>query len=120
MVRTAKTTLIRIALLGAVMLATATGLAQTDGPVKPSKKDKCPVCGMFVAKYPDWVAQVRFTNGQTAYFDGVKDLCKFYFNIGHYRPGRSSAASSGTASRSAPQSSTSAPCWRERTRWSAT
>ena len=58
-------------------------------PLSPGPGDKCPVCGMFVAKYPDWIAQVRFADGQTAFFDGVKDLCKFYFDIGHYRPGRS-------------------------------
>ena len=60
-------------------------------PLSPGPGDKCPVCGMFVAKYPDWVAQVRFADGKTAFFDGVKDLCKCYFDMGHYRPGRSAA-----------------------------
>ena len=60
-------------------------------PLSPTAGDKCPVCGMFVAKYPDWVAQVRFADGKTVFFDGVKDLCKFYFDIGHYQPGRSAA-----------------------------
>ena len=65
--------------------------AESLPPEVPGPGDKCPVCGMFVAKYPDWVAQVRFTDGQTAFFDGVKDLCKFYFDMGRYRPGRSAA-----------------------------
>ena len=37
------------------------------------------------------IAQVRFGDGKTVFFDGAKDLFKFYFNIGHYQPGRSDA-----------------------------
>jgi nitrous oxide reductase accessory protein NosL len=36
---------------------------------------------MFVAKYPDWVAEVVFTDGTYAVFDGVKDLFKYYFGM---------------------------------------
>ena len=44
-----------------------------------TKDDKCPVCGMFVYKYPKWVAQIYY--GDTHYsFDGVKDMMKFYFD----------------------------------------
>jgi copper chaperone NosL len=53
-------------------------------PVKPTPKDKCPVCGMFVSKYPDWVAQVVFRDGTRFYFDGVKDLMKWYLNPSSY------------------------------------
>ncbi|GGD34499.1 hypothetical protein GCM10012288_05570 [Malaciobacter pacificus] len=41
---------------------------------------KCPVCGMFVAKYPKWVASINIKEAHTHYFDGVKDMMKFYFN----------------------------------------
>jgi copper chaperone NosL len=58
-------------------------------PLKPTSKDKCPVCGMFVYKYPDWVTQVMFRDGSRVYFDGVKDLMKFYFKVPHYQPGKS-------------------------------
>ncbi len=57
-------------------------------PVKASKTDKCPVCGMFVAKYPDWLAQIIYTDGAYALFDGVKDLFKYYFNIKKYDASR--------------------------------
>jgi copper chaperone NosL len=57
-------------------------------PVKPSPKDKCPVCGMFVAKYPDWVTQIIFKDGSYAVFDGVKDLFKYYFNMKKYNPSK--------------------------------
>jgi nitrous oxide reductase accessory protein NosL len=44
----------------------------------PGPRDKCPVCGMFVAKYPDWIASIQFRDGSRRYFDGVKDLMIFY------------------------------------------
>jgi nitrous oxide reductase accessory protein NosL len=57
-------------------------------PLKPGPKDKCPVCGMFVAKYPDWVAGITFSDGSTVLFDGVKDMMKYYFNMPKYAPGK--------------------------------
>jgi copper chaperone NosL len=60
-------------------------------PVKPSPKDKCPVCGMFVAKYPDFVAEVIFKDGSYAVFDGAKDMFKYYFNLKKYNPAKSLA-----------------------------
>jgi nitrous oxide reductase accessory protein NosL len=62
-----------------------------DALPKPGPKDKCPVCGMFVAKYPDWTASLRFASGEQAFFDGVKDLLKFHFNMGRYAPGKTPA-----------------------------
>jgi len=40
-------------------------------------KSKCPVCGMFVTKYPKWVSTLQI-NEKIHYFDGVKDMMKFY------------------------------------------
>ncbi len=51
--------------------------------IKLGHKDKCPVCGMFVYKYPRWVAQIVYTKHNMEHrlsFDGVKDLMKFYFD----------------------------------------
>lgn len=45
---------------------------------------KCPVCGMFVSKFPKWVAQIQLQDGHNHYFDGVKDMIKFYFNPTKY------------------------------------
>jgi nitrous oxide reductase accessory protein NosL len=44
-------------------------------PIAVPKKAKCPVCGMFVAKYPKWVAKLE--GNHVHYFDGVKDMMKF-------------------------------------------
>jgi nitrous oxide reductase accessory protein NosL len=47
-----------------------------------SKKDKCPVCGMFIYKHPKWAVFIYYEkNRELKYlvFDGVKDMMKFYF-----------------------------------------
>ena len=60
-------------------------------PIKPSPKDKCPVCGMFVAKYPDFLAEILFKDGSSAFFDGTKDMFKYTFNLKKYHPSRNSS-----------------------------
>lgn len=52
-------------------------LANVKGQMQVPKEVKCPVCGMFVAKYPKWAALI-IENSNTHYFDGVKDMMKFY------------------------------------------
>lgn len=71
--------------LGACLLVLALEAADNK-PAKPSPKDKCPVCGMFVAKYPDFLAQIAFKDGSVAFFDGTKDLFKYYLNLKKYNP----------------------------------
>ena len=49
--------------------------------IQVTKKEKCPVCGMFVYKYPRWVAQIFYKHEAHEHhlsFDGVKDMMKFY------------------------------------------
>jgi nitrous oxide reductase accessory protein NosL len=65
---------------------TTTVFAEQRKPVRPLPKDKCPVCGMFVAKYPDFVAEIIFSDGSYAVFDGTKDMLKYYFAIEKYTP----------------------------------
>jgi len=57
-------------------------------PVKPSPRDKCPVCGMFVAKYPDFLAEILFKDGSSVFFDGTKDMFKYYLNLKKHQPSR--------------------------------
>jgi nitrous oxide reductase accessory protein NosL len=47
--------------------------------LKVTKEQKCPVCGMFLYKYPNWVSMIEYNNGKKYYFDGMKDLMKYYF-----------------------------------------
>lgn len=65
--------------------------ADPPKPLSPLPGDKCQVCGMFVAKYPDWTAQIRFKGQKTVFFDGAKDLFKYYFSIQKYHPQKSVA-----------------------------
>jgi len=45
---------------------------------------KCPVCGMFVAKYTAWMAQILHVDGTRQTFDGVKDMLAYYYNPNKY------------------------------------
>jgi nitrous oxide reductase accessory protein NosL len=44
---------------------------------------------MFVAKYPDWIAAIRFADGSVVYFDGAKDMFKYYYHLNKYDPDKS-------------------------------
>lgn len=52
-------------------------IEDVKGHIEVPKTVKCPVCGMFVAKYPKWAALID-VEGKKHYFDGVKDMMKFY------------------------------------------
>ena len=54
---------------------------------KPGIKDTCPVCGMFVAKYPEWVATVVYKTQHAHHFDGAKDLFKYLQDLPKWAPG---------------------------------
>ena len=73
-------TIMAILLLG----MNSVGHADNNKPHRPSSKDRCPVCGMFVAKYPDFLAEIVFTDDSYAFFDGAKDMFKYYLNLKKY------------------------------------
>lgn len=85
-------TLVFAAAILLVSLGSPPALAEDAAPPKPGEREKCPVCGMFVAKYPDWVASVEFDDGHIVYFDGAKDLFKYYFDVKKFDPARSADA----------------------------
>ena len=47
----------------------------------PGPGDTCPVCGMFVAKYPEWIATIVFGDGTAVHFDGAKDMFKYLLDM---------------------------------------
>ncbi len=63
--------------------------------VEISKQDRCPVCGMFVYKYPKWVAQIYFKDGSAYFYDGAKDMFKHIFNTEKYTPGKTADMMTG-------------------------
>ena len=50
---------------------------QTQIQIEVPTDAKCLVCGMFVHKYPKWSA-LMVIDGKKYYFDGVKDMMKYY------------------------------------------
>jgi copper chaperone NosL len=78
-------------LLLTLALTFSAALAALPAAPAPLAKDKCPVCGMFVSKYPDWVTAVTFKDSSVLFFDGVKDFFTYYHNIQKYTPGRKQA-----------------------------
>ena len=78
--------------MGIAILAVLAGLplgTQAVDVPGPQATDVCPVCGMFVAKYPEWVATLVFRDGKAEHFDGAKDLFKYLLDLAKYAPGRS-------------------------------
>jgi nitrous oxide reductase accessory protein NosL len=69
-------------------LAGAPGYGRDALPPGPGEKEKCPVCGMFVAKYPDFLSSVRLQDGTYTYFDGPKDLFRFLHGMKRFAPTR--------------------------------
>lgn len=74
-----------VLLAGLMLLQPVAGVAP-DLP-RPGVKDTCPVCGMFVAKYPEWVATVLYRDGHAHHFDGAKDLFKYLLDMPRWAPG---------------------------------
>jgi copper chaperone NosL len=74
---------IKVSILSLVMFfgVASLAVAAEKGMPKPTAKDKCPVCGMFIFKYPDWTSAVIFKDGSRAFFDGPKDM----FNRDYHR-----------------------------------
>jgi nitrous oxide reductase accessory protein NosL len=74
-------------LLLALLFAAWASLVAAQAPPKPGPKDLCPVCGMLVSKYPNWVATIVYKDGHAHHFDGAKDMFKFWFEPAKYAAG---------------------------------
>lgn len=69
-----------------LMAAGLAGVAQQVTVPQPASTDVCRVCGMFVAKYPEWVATVQYKDGHAHHFDGAKDMFKYLLDLSKYAP----------------------------------
>ncbi len=52
---------------------------------------RCPVCGMYPARAPDWAAQVIFANGDAQFLDSPLSLLRYLERVPMYARGRSAA-----------------------------
>jgi nitrous oxide reductase accessory protein NosL len=66
-------------------------IAAEKAPPAPSARDKCAVCGMFVAPYPNWLGVIVYKDGGTFFFDGPKDLFTYYLAPEKYGSARKRA-----------------------------
>lgn len=73
-------------LVAAFVLPLILGTAIAADFIPPKRTDKCPVCGMYAYKYPEWVAEVIFDDNSYAVFDGTKDMLKYLFDLKRYAP----------------------------------
>jgi nitrous oxide reductase accessory protein NosL len=78
--------------LGRSRLAAVAAFLQSGTATRPARHRhhievppgaKCPVCGMIVSKYPKWAAKMVVA-GEPRFFDGVKDMMKYYFFDGDF------------------------------------
>lgn len=85
--RTAVFTVVTLLALGLVLGSLSDA---ADGPAPtPTPKDRCGVCGMYVARYPQWIASLRFADGTVVFFDGPKDLFRYLLELDTFKPGAS-------------------------------
>ena len=72
---------------------------------------RCPVCGMFPARSPQWAAQIIFTNGDAQFFDSPLSLFMYLQDVERYSPGHSAGqiAAHYVTDASAPPAGTGAP-----------
>ena len=68
-------------------IASVTSFAAPVTVPDPGPKDTCPVCGMFVTKYPEWVATALYKSSHAHHFDGAKDLFKYLLDLPKWAPG---------------------------------
>lgn len=76
-------------LLSCALVLHAADTGAKPKPVKPGRKDRCVTCGMFPAKYKQWIAQIHWKNGERHYFDGCKCMFRALQDKGKYLPGKS-------------------------------
>lgn len=61
----------------------ASGLDRFEARPVPAEA-RCPVCGMYPARYPRWAAQLIFSDGAALFFDSPLELFRFLLDMEHY------------------------------------
>lgn len=75
--------LIVAAVLGMQAASAAPPSAVPDAPAIKADA-RCPVCGMYPARYPRWAAQIVFSDGAVSAFESPGDLFRFLADMGKY------------------------------------
>lgn len=77
--------LMMVITLALVLPALAPAAAAEEMAAQPVGKEmRCPVCGMYPARYPKWMAQVIFKDGVLRAADSPLDLFRFLHDMAKY------------------------------------
>ncbi|BCR06560.1 hypothetical protein DESUT3_36290 [Desulfuromonas versatilis] len=74
--------------LALLLSATLLTPVSAEEAISPGPGDRCPVCGMFVAPHPNWVTAIAFKDGSRVFFDGPKDMIRYYLSFADYNKTR--------------------------------
>jgi len=70
------------ALLAALMLGQPVAASAADlSPQQVQRATRCPVCGMYPSRTPQWTAQIVFNDQSASSFDSPVDLFRFMGNM---------------------------------------
>lgn len=72
---------------GLLSLSAGHSMLLAQGFPKPTKEDRCPVCGMFVHKYHKWAAGLVFHSGARYFHCCPKCMFHNLHNVPKYQPG---------------------------------
>lgn len=70
--------------LALILLATSAQASEQFEPRPIAKSERCPVCGMYPANYPQWHSQIVFKDGQHSSFDSPIEMFRFVHNPSRY------------------------------------
>lgn len=73
-----------IAALFALLLTASVQGAEEYAPKPIADSERCPVCGMYPARYPLWHSQIVFKDGEHSSFDSPKEMFRFMHNMAKY------------------------------------
>ncbi len=79
-----------VAVVAIAALAAGGYLASLD-PLRPQtvgKELRCPVCGMYPALFPQWMAQIVFSDRQMIAFDSPAEMLRYLHEMPRYAKGR--------------------------------
>lgn len=70
------------ALLAALMLGQPVAASAADlSPQQVQRATRCPVCGMYPSRTPQWTAQIVFNDQSASSFDSPVDMFRFLNNM---------------------------------------
>jgi len=69
----------------AIFMCGVCGATAGAEPQPPGPNDRCAVCGMFVQKYRNWIATIVFEDGSQVFFDGPKDLFRYFLDLERFK-----------------------------------